>query len=99
MLFSLTIAQFVPSTWSACGASTPATPTRPIGVSKSTFDLQLVWYSLSKIQQKVNVSSFLVFWHDDVTVDGQDYTNVQVQIDSDYACGIFQSCAKESYIA
>lgn len=40
-----------------------------------------------------------LFWHDDVTLDGQEYTNVQVQIDSDYACGIFQSCAKESYIA
>lgn len=33
------------------------------------------------------------------TVDEVLYTNVNVTIDSDYACGLFTSCAKESYIA
>jgi len=33
------------------------------------------------------------------TVDGQLYQNVDVAIDNDYACGIYTSCAKESYIA
>ena len=33
------------------------------------------------------------------TVDGQEYTLVGFTIDSDYACGIFTSCSKVSYIA
>ena len=33
------------------------------------------------------------------TVDDQDYRLVGFAIDSDYACGIFTSCAKVSYIA
>jgi len=37
--------------------------------------------------------------HGNKVVDDQTYAQVQVGIDEDYACGIFQSCAKESYIA
>lgn len=33
------------------------------------------------------------------TVSGQTYTLVGFEIDSDYACGIFTSCKKVSYIA
>ena len=33
------------------------------------------------------------------TVDDQDYRLVGFSIDSDYACGIFTSCKKVSYIA
>ena len=51
-----------------------------------------------------NKSNWL-FHHGDVfttaegTTEAAQYTNIQVFIDSDYACGIYQSCAKESYIA
>jgi hypothetical protein len=35
----------------------------------------------------------------DQTFDGVTYTNVNVNIDVTYSCGIFKSCEKESYIA
>lgn len=37
--------------------------------------------------------------HGTTVVDEVEYAQVQVMIDEIYACGIFQSCEKESFIA
>lgn len=57
-------------------------------------NLKRMWCEYACNPNKAN----WLFNHGEVVLD-QPYTNVQVYIDSDYACGIFQSCAKESYIA